>query len=412
MTEDSPSTGSTTPRGTPNDPPTVTPADAAGNRPQTPAPAPPPQSAETRVVGGSPPPGGPTTAVMNPPPPPSAATTPEKPARPGMGLLPIAIGVGLLAAAIVLSTTRSRADGDLDWSNYAIGLGATAVLLLVALVSMFLGSDKGARNARSADVDRGRGREELVTWPGSIGILGVGAMVTVGLEEMDGSEDWLAYVVGGVVVLLSVVGYIAVRRGAFAVTAILGLGVAYIQLVDDVIADIGDDDDQAIIAAATIAVFVLAVTAVGWLFRTRAISGVVAGVIGVVGFNIVLIALVVVQSLGAIFSDFGMGDFDEGGTSEAPSRPDYDNDVYVILAMAAVLTLLWALAAALDGNPGFTVLAIAMPATLVPTATFVLAIEHPTWWGVGLGAVGAVLLAGAGLLQLRSRRRPGGAQYT
>ena len=63
--------------------------------------------------------------------------------------------------------------------------------------------------------------------------------------------------------------------------------------------------------------------------------------------------------------------YPEGGdpgpmTSITESRsggPDYDNDVYVILAIAAVLTLVWALAASLNGNPGFTVLAIAMPAT-------------------------------------------------
>ncbi len=66
--------------------------------------------------------------------------------------------------------------------------------------------------------------------------------------------------------------------------------------------DIGDDDDQAIIAAVTIAVFVLAVTAVGWLLRTRALSGVVAGVIGVVGLNAVLLVLVVSQLISSFFS--------------------------------------------------------------------------------------------------------------
>lgn len=394
MTEDAPSTGAGGSQDKPANPPTVAPSDASSDRPQTPGPAttPPPQSAQTAVVGGPPPPGGTTTAVMDPPPPPGAATAPEKPGRPGMGMLPIALGVGLLAAAVVLSSTRARSDGDLDWSNYSVGLGGTAALVLFALIAMAVGS--------------GRGREELVAWPGSFGVLGVGAMIAIGLEDMDGAEDWLAYLVGGVVFLLSAVGFVAVRRGAFVVTAILGLGIAYIQLADDVITDIGDEDDQAIIAAATIAVFVLAVTAVGWLFRTRAMSGVVAGVIGVVGFNIVLLALVVTQAFGAFFTDFEMGGIDASGEPTAePSLPDYDNDVYIILAMAAVLTLLWALAAALDGNPGFTVLAIAMPATLVPTATFVLAVEHPTWWGVGFAAAGAVLLAAVGLKQMVGKKR-------
>jgi hypothetical protein len=401
MTEDAPSTGPGGKHSQPSEPPpTFAAADAgagsAGDRPP-PSTAPPPQAPATAVVGGPPPPGGTTTAVVQPPPPPPAAVTvPEKPARPGIGLLPIALGVGLLAAAVVLSAARSRADGDLDWSNYAVGLGATAVLVLVALVAMLLG-----RRGENT----GRGREELATWPGSIGILGVGTMIAVGLDDADGSEDWLAYLVGGVVVLLSVVGFIAVRRGAFVVTAILGLGLAYIQLADDVIVDIGDEDDQAIIAAATIAVFVLAVTAVGWLFRTRALSGVVAGVIGLVGFNIVLIALVVVQSLGAFFGDMGLPDFEDGGGTSDASAPDFDNDVYVVLALAAVLTLVWALAAALDGNPGFTVLAIAMPATLVPIATVVLVVEHPTWWGVGLAAAGALMLGAVGLKQLSDRKQ-------
>ena len=85
--------------------------------------------------------------------------------------------------------------------------------------------------------------------------------------------------------------------------------------------------------------------------------------------------------------------------------PDYDNDVYVVLALAALLTLLWALAASLNGNPGFTVLAIAMPASVVPDATFVLAIEHPTWWGVGFAAAGAILLGLVGLKQLTGRNK-------
>lgn len=409
MTEDAPSTGDTSP--TPADqPPSVAPADASGDRPVTESPAPPtPPPNETAAVGSPPPPGSttpsipsgsspPAAAPVVPPPAPPAAPPPglaapersDRSDRPGIGLLPVAVGVGLLAAAVMISATRSRADGDLDWSNYTVGLGGTAALLLAALAALLLGSGGG------------RKREELVTWPGSVGILGVGVVLAVGLEDVGGADDWLAYLVGGVVVLLSLVGYAAVRRGAFVVTAILGLGLAYVQLSDDVIFDIGEEDDRAIIAAATIAVFVLAVTALGWLLRTRALSGVVVGVIGVVGFNVVLLALVVMQTLGQIFGDVGMAGLAPGG--EAPSS-DYDDDVYVILAMAAVLTLLWAIAAALDGNPGFTVLAIAMPASLVPMATFVLAVEHPTWWGVGFAAAGALLLAAVGLRQLLGRKR-------
>ena len=130
-----------------------------------------------------------------------------------------------------------------------------------------------------------------MTWPGSFGILGVGLMLGIGLEDMDGSEDWLPYLVVASSHCCRWPGTPPSAAARSLVTAILGLGIADIQLADDVLVDIGEDDDQAIIAAATIAVFVLAVTAVGWLLRTRAISGVVAGVIGVVGFNAVMLVL-------------------------------------------------------------------------------------------------------------------------
>ncbi|WP_183094528.1 hypothetical protein [Nocardioides stalactiti] len=409
MTEDAPSTGTpqgSEPAGTPATPawsapppppppPTLTPSDSSTGRPLTegPAPAPAAPAMETTMVGG-PPPGGTATGVLDPPPPtPPATPAAEKPRRPGMGLFPIVVGVGLLGAAIVLESLRSRKDNnDIDWSNYSVGLAATAALLLFAVLALALGS--------------GRGREELVTWPGVAGILGAGAMLGVGLEEIEGGEDWLAYLIGGVVFVLAAIGYAAIRRGAFAVTAILGLGLAYIQLSDDVLVDIGEDDDQAIIAAATVAAFVLVVTAVGWLLRSRALTGIVAGVIGLVGINVVLLVVIVSGVFAGIFGGYDDTYSDTAGTfyvAEGP--PDYDNDVYVIFGIAALLTLLWALAAALNGNPGFSVLAILMPATVVPSGTFVLAVEHPTWWGGGLALAGGLLLAAVGLKQLLGRKR-------
>ncbi|KAA1427926.1 hypothetical protein [Nocardioides antri] len=393
MTEDARSTGSGEPKDTPvGPPPTVTPADAVGGPPPTdgPTPAPPPPPTQTAPAGAPPPPSGTTTAVMDPPPPPPPAVVERRRDRPGMSLLPISLGVGLLAAAIVLSAARTRSDGDLDWSNYTVGLGATAVLVLVALVSLLGGV--------------GRTREELATWPGAIGVLGVGAMLGVGLEDVSGADDWLPYLVGGVVVLLSVLGYVAIRRGAFVVTAILGLGLVYLQACDDLLSDIGDDDG-AIVAAAAVAVFVLVVTAVGWILPTRALSGVVAGVVGVIGFNGVLLVLVISQAFAPFFSLDMIGGEDGAASGAEGPKADFDTDVYVILALAAVLTLVWALAAALNGNPGFTVLAIAMPASVVPTATFVLVVDHPTWWGAALAVAGTLVLALVGLQQLLARKR-------
>ena len=76
------------------------------------------------------------------------------------GQVVIAGGVALLAAALVLSTINARKDGDLDWTNYLVGLAATAVLVTVAVVTL---------TGRA-----GQRVDDLVAWPGAVGILAPG----------------------------------------------------------------------------------------------------------------------------------------------------------------------------------------------------------------------------------------------
>lgn len=401
----------------PADPPAGPPAGppASADRPDPAAPASGPQPPPGAIVS-DPPAGRPTpaeppaptgTLIAPPPPTPPAPTetpAPAEPTRPGLVGLLAAAGVGLLGAAIALSTMRSRDDGDLDWSNYSVGLGATAVLLLVALVAAAVGRG------------RGRGGQDLATWPGAIGILGAASMIGVGLEEQDSAEDWLPYLIGGVVVLLSVIGYVAVRRGAFVVTAILGLVVLYAEAFDDLVADQISEGDEAIWYAAAVAVFVVAVTALGWVLPTRALSGVVVGVGAIVAYAVILGSLAVAQFIGGMFDGLmadrdgtmmnGVTDSGPGWMASAPG--DFDNDVWTILVLAGVLTLLWAVAAAVTGNSGFSIAAIAMPSVTVPLATIVLAVEHPTWWGVVLAGAGALLLLVGGLRLLAARRKANG----
>jgi hypothetical protein len=333
-----------------------------------------------------------------PPPPPSGVPAPAKPPRPGFTGAFTAIGVGLLAAAIVVSTSRSRMDGDLDWSNYVVGLGATAVLVLVALVATAV--------VRRKDDEVARG--ELVTWPGVVGILGIAAMLGVGIGDQDWIKDVFEYVEGGVITGLAVLGYLASRRAAYVVTAIGGLAIIYFNAFDDVVGDKIDDDSGMITVAVAITVFVVGITVLGWVLPTRATSGVVVAVFGVAGFAGLMITMAVTKVFSGMFfgpmMSFGGDDMDMdmGGK---PDSLDFDNDVWVILALAAVLMVIWALAAAWTSNSGFTICTILMPAIVVPIATFVLAVEHPTWWGVAVAAAGAVLLALGGLLGRRRARK-------
>ncbi|KRB78376.1 hypothetical protein ASE01_03625 [Nocardioides sp. Root190] len=304
-----------------------------------------------------------------------------------------AVGAGLLGAAVVIAALRSRSDGELDWSNFGVGLGATAVLLVIAVLGSLAGRKVG-----------GRAREEIVTWPGVVGILGTAVMIVTAIEDDD---NWVIYLVGGVLFVLSVIGYAAARRAAFAVVAIAGLALVYGVAFDDFVADGLDGGHPQVVAAVVVALFVVVVTLLGWVLPSRAVTGVVVGVFGLVGFVVMMATFVVARYIGEFFgSMFGLeGEMDPEGFGMPLSGPGFhEADVWWVLAFAAALTVLWALAAAISNNSGFTILAIAAPSILVPLASLALAAEHPTWWSAALAASGGVLLlGGVALARLRGK---------
>ena len=316
---------------------------------------------------------------------------PTKASKAGSSGAIVAVGTGLLAAAVVIGAFYARADGDLDWSNFGIGIGATAVLLGLAL----FGSLSGRRTG-------GRAREEVVTWPGVVGILGAAVMLNVGIDKDD---NWLGYVTGGLIIGLSAIGYLAARRAAFTVTGLLGLAIIYGLLFDDLLADSLDDNNGLVVAAAVVGVFVIGVTVLGWLLPSRAVTGVVVGAGGVVAYVAIMLVMVAARFLGEFFGGvgFSMDDLSESGGDPMGDLGGYsENDVWWVLALAAVLTVMWALAASVSNHPGFSILAIVMPALLVPLASVALAAEHPSRWSAVVAAAGGVLLLG-GLVLARLR---------
>jgi len=288
----------------------------------------------------------------------------------------VAGGVALLATAVMLSTVYTRKDGDLDWTNYLVGLAATAALLGVAAVA----------------VTRRRGLEpdDLVGWPGGIGILGVGSMLGLALDDTDGT----AYIIGLAVLGLSIVAYyLADQHWTFVLSGIGGFALVYAKGVDDLFdaADLEGDNVGMVISLALL-FFTILVTGVTWYLPERVLGGVVAGAIAIVGNFMILSALAVAGFF------LLMGDsIAEGAVG---SRVDtYDNDVWVILIVALVLAAGWAWLGQQTGHVGFRILIVAICVTVVPMATLVLAVEHPSWWGavagvLGVGALGALLLGG------------------
>lgn len=324
-----------------------------------------------------------------------------RPPKPGLPAAVVALAVGLLASAVAQSAIRTRSDGEIDWSNYSVGLAATAALLLTAL-----GATIAIRTSRNPI-----GREELVTWPGVLGILGAAAMVGVAMDTPDQHQN-VAYVVGGLLVLLGLIGYVIIVRPAFMVTVVLGLVVLYGKLFDEVADDIGDEDTGVMVAIGAIAIFVVVVTLLGWLLPSRAVTGVVVGFGAVIAFTSVLAYLAVVQAFAEFFGEMT---FEVDPTAAPAPPPDdsmmglgygakVDDEVWTILGVAGLLVVVWAIAAARTGHSGFTILAILMPVAVVPLATFVLAVESPTWWGATVAAVGGVILLTVAVQQRFVRR--------
>lgn len=375
--------------GPPPPPPTMTPADAPSTQfaPASPATTTVPTGPDGIPLGGF---------AGEPPAQPGGPIEPEFPmraSRAGFTGAVVAIGTGLLAAAVIIAAVRARSDGDLDWSNYGIALAGTAALLVIAL----LGALSGRRTG-------GRAREEVVTWPGVVGILGVALCIGIGVDD-DG--NWLGYLIGAVLVVLAAVGYVAARRAAFVVVAILGLALIYAVAIDDVLPDSVGDDHPQVLLAVLLALFVLVVTALGWALPSRAVSGVVVGAMGLVGFVGILASFIVFRYVGLFFGGMPMF-MDEPGAGMAglESELGFDEaDVWWVLVLAAGLTVIWALAAAISNHSGFSILAILMPALLAPLATAALAAEHPSVWAGVLGGAGGVVLLGAAVLaRLRGRR--------
>lgn len=290
----------------------------------------------------------------------------------------IAVGSAFVFAAVMISSFKTRGQGDIDWSNYLMGIAGAVGLLGVAAAAYFLVSDLPLRS-------------NLMAWPGALGAVSAGLMLGVAMDDSDAT----LYVVGLAIAALSGGGWYLTRRGAFLVSGMLGLALVYGQLFDDLIGfDDLDGDNFAMTIAAVIAFFTIAVTAGGWFLpATRDLTGVLAGIVSVVGFAITLIALSLVGLVTAIFSGFG-----ESG----PSRRDdtFDNDVWVIMLIAAILCAGWAWCSWQTGHLGYRLLILGMVVIVVPAATLVLAVQHPTWWELVVGLLGAAALGFAGVRAL------------
>lgn len=305
-----------------------------------------------------------------------------------------AIGVAMLSAAVFLSVQHSRPHGNLDLSNFTVGvLASVAMVGLGGLVLVLL-----------PEVDAG---SNLASWPGAAGVVGCGAMTSVLITDYKASE----YTTAAVLVGLSVVGYLLTRTAPFVLSGLFGVLVFYVRAFSDIFFDHGTDagslgNNAFMIEGAGVVVFVIAMTVVGWLLpATRVLTGVIIGAGGVVVLGVFLQLTMALRALTAFSRGFGSSDgsFSSTHFTLVVSHNPYTNDIYAILAYSAVLVAFWAGCAMLTGHVGFRILIVAILVLCVPMAASALSTRHPTWWEVVLAFLGGVVLLFASYLAWKRR---------
>ena len=290
-----------------------------------------------------------------------------------------ALGVALLSSAVVVSGLYSRDQDHLDGSNFVMGVLAT-----LALIGMSVGARVVLPDAEN--------RAGLVSWPGALGAVGAGVMLGVLIDKDDASTYATALVILG----LSVGGYLVARSAPFVISAIAGLALLYAKVFGDLFDVDGSGSNIFMVLGVGIWVFVVAVTAAGWLLpATRSLTGVVVGVGGLVAMTVDLAAVSIGRFLSMAFSAGGNTLF---GHSRPTHHDPYRNDVYVVLLLCLLLAALWMGCALITGHVGFRLLVLATAVVVIPLSTVAVMTHHPTWWEVATAGVGGLVLLGVGLL--------------
>ncbi|MFS3127587.1 hypothetical protein ACLM5J_04200 [Nocardioides sp. Bht2] len=306
----------------------------------------------------------------------------------------VALGTTLLAAAVTFALWWSRPDADLDWAVYGPGLGAALGLVLVALAAWKVVGDPERR-------------ANLIAWPGAVGAISIGLMIGVGMDDTTGTT----YVVGAVILALSVLGHLITPRPPFLFSALLGLLVLYLQGVEDLFSDALDldeiGDNAGMVPAVATVLFVVVITILGRRYLPGGeLLGVVVGLVGMVSLTVTAIGLGVAafffEMIGAFSADFSDGEMPSEGSDL--SADAFHNDLWVVLLCGALLIAFWLWLAWRDGPVGYRVLALATGAVLVPVVSVALDTEHPAVWiAVVLAAGAATFVAVLSRAVIRSR---------
>lgn len=278
------------------------------------------------------------------------------------------IGAAVLLGALLVANDLAQQE-DFNWKAFLIVLIGALGLAAVGAASALLGAVPDHRR-----------------WVASAVIASSIFAAAVALDIVLRDQDWVNYITGALMLVAGLAAYLWLRGAALTVVIVLGGLLILTEIISDVV---DDDADSTLGPGIALTVFGVAVIAVGWRFASRHVTGMLGGIIAVVG-------MVQVTFFGAIF-----GALDSSGPTSGFGSGN--GDVWAALVIGLLVCgALGALYAYTDYN-GYLVLAFLGAVTLVFLSLPALQTDNRLWFTVIIGALGGLLLAAAVLRDLIAR---------
>ncbi len=274
------------------------------------------------------------------------------------------LGGGLVLSGGVVADILATNRHTFNWRAFIVVLGATVVLLAAA----------GAVDL----LDRGMAeRTRLASGLAGLGAVGAGLSVDAGFSDHGGS----GYVAGLLILAVSVAGYVVLRGSALAATAVLGGLVALATALLDGFDGLGSGTVDCIV----LVLYGAAVVAAGWVLPSRNVTGVLGGVVALVGVFVGLLT----AGLTVVVSGLGLG-------GAAPQDRDRDIAIAMVIGFVVIAALFGL--NAVTRHAGYAILGVFGAVTIPVVSLFSFASGSGLRWGTIVAAIGTAIVGGSILL--------------
>lgn len=290
------------------------------------------------------------------------------------------LGAALLLGALLVVTQLADQE-DFNWKAFVVLLvAAIAVSAVGVAAALFGGIPDHRRWIASALV--------------ASGVFATALVLHILLRD----QDWSTYLVGALLLVGGVAAYLWLRGAALTVVIVLGGLLVLSQLISDIV---DDGADSTLGPGIAFTVYGLVVVAAGWRFSSRHVTGLLGGIIALVGMLQVIYL--------SVFLSFGSSFVPEpdaagtGGDSTDLSIPDFNGDLWTSLVIGLLVCVGLAALYAYSDYVGYLVLAFVGAALLTFSALSILQTDNRLWISVIFCAIGGLLLAAAVLRELLAR---------